>query len=401
MEQKGTEIPQIKEEKIPPNCPVPSPCPVCPSKPKPTQILLKILLVLLLAIILTFVILVGSGLRIVRKESLLDVLLASRRSITPTAEVAQPTPDPTAGWKTHTNLVGKFMVKYPDDWTTKEVGPLKPVTQYISNTVISESSNKAQIAISVSDTASAKKLAEGEQESGGEKFTLDGITAIKWLESKEKRAQGYAVGIKEDYVYGFLLECTSQECFESNKQYYLDTFNRILSTFKFLDQSATSSSTTSTVVPKDWKEFVTEDWDQTLKVTLSMPPGFSFKFTGSEWTIQNDSDATELWDFSPRTDYDGSSRRKWYQEKYPGLKILSVEEINLNQNSSYLKFLVEISKYNDHGEINGTQVVNHYLFIKDNIANIITPVSNKAYSSEAVIPKYISSIFASLKLSKK
>jgi hypothetical protein len=115
---------------------------------------------------------------------------------------------------------------------------------------------KAQITISVSDTDTARKLAEGEQKQSGEKFSLDGTMATKWLESKEKKAQGYILAIKGDRVYSILFECLSQECFETNKQYYLNIFNQILSTFKFLDQTSST---------ENWKTYTNSKYKYSLR----------------------------------------------------------------------------------------------------------------------------------------
>ncbi len=117
MDEEKAKISQLKVQEPPANCPVPPPCPVCPPRPKPTQILLKILLVLGAALLFAAIILVGSGLRISKGESLLDIWLASRRGISPTPEVlATPTPNPTADWKTYENTTFGYLLKYPNNW---------------------------------------------------------------------------------------------------------------------------------------------------------------------------------------------------------------------------------------------------------------------------------------------
>ncbi|MGI5825878.1 MAG: hypothetical protein ACOX50_00520 [Patescibacteria group bacterium] len=116
------EVEQLEVKEIPEGCPVSPPCPVCPPKPKPWQICLRMLLLLTAGLALAFIILACSGLRITRKESLLDIWLASRKGISPTPEVLEPTPtpDPIADWRTYTNEKYDFSIKYPSSWTFRE-----------------------------------------------------------------------------------------------------------------------------------------------------------------------------------------------------------------------------------------------------------------------------------------
>jgi hypothetical protein len=173
-------------------------------------------------------------------------------------------------------------------------------------------------------------------------------------------------------------------------------------------QNPTASSNI-VVIPSNWKQFTATDPDFELKSTMSMPPGYSFRFTGSEFTIQNDSDATELWDYSSsvyrdndgvlKNHYDGSSRRLWY-EKHLSVrqsmdKIVNVTEMPLNS-TTYLEITVQAPAYDDHGVTSGTKNGTHYVYVQNNILHMITPASNKAYTSAAQIPNNIEPILASL-----
>lgn len=162
-------------------------------------------------------------------------------------------------------------------------------------------------------------------------------------------------------------------------------------------------------IPSNWKKYTAEDPDFGVKTTLSMPPGYSFRFTGSESIIQNDSGATELWDYSSsvyrdndgvlKNHYDGSSRRTWYEkhlsEKQSTDKIASVKEKPLNA-SSYLEITVQTPSYDDHGVASGTKNGMHYVYVQNNILHMITPASNKAYTTAAQISGNIEPILASL-----
>jgi len=221
------------EEQIPQT--PPPPVPAIPATPAPLQSVTrpKAFIFVLLGLVLMIGVLFA-GVAIGQKGFLSSILSLGKPSPTPTLALT-PTPDPTANWRTYSNSEGKFSVKYPTEWTIKDLRSLGSIIQNVSNVVLEADEYKAQITISVSDTDTARKLAEGEQKQSGEKFSLDGTMATKWLESKEKKAQGYVLAIKGDRVYSILLECLSQECFETDKQYYLDIFDQILSTFKFLE----------------------------------------------------------------------------------------------------------------------------------------------------------------------
>lgn len=182
--------------------------------------------------------------------------------------------------------------------------------------------------------------------------------------------------------------------------------------------SPTPSATTETLptanpptvtVPANWKKYTAEDPDFGTRTTMVMPPGYSFRFTGSEFTIQNDSDATELWDYSSsvyrdndgilKNHYDGSSRRVWYEkrlsERQSPDKIVSVKEKPLNA-TTYLEITVQTPSYDDHGVTSGTKNGLHYVYVQNNILHMIVPASNKAYTSAALIPGNIEPILASL-----
>jgi len=182
-------------------------------------------------------------------------------------------------------------------------------------------------------------------------------------------------------------------------------------------------------IPKDWKEHAAEDSSFGIRTTLSLPPGFSFSFSGSEFSIK-DVKSEEIWDYStsvfvgcspecneennqpedisdscfnkPRNYYSGESRRLWYKkflngdffcnDSFFGNKtgeIISVDEEFITDNVSYLKVIVE-------SKLSGKEET-HYLYVQNNILHIIKPSSFKANSPDALLPKYINIILYSLK----
>jgi len=177
-------------------------------------------------------------------------------------------------------------------------------------------------------------------------------------------------------------------------------------------QPTTKPATQPITVPSDWKQYTATDPDFGIKTTMFMPPGYSFRFTGSEFTIQNDSDATELWNYSTsifrgkdglKDYYTEESRRAWYQKLLNGEfmlekphqfipgQITNVVEHQIGS-KSYLELTASGgSPTNYSGEV-GT----HYIYVQNGIVHIIKPASHKANSAEALIPSYIGTIFISL-----
>lgn len=254
MDREKTEIPQLKVKETPPNCPIPPPCPVCPSKPKPWQIGLKALLLLGAGLVLALIILVGSGLRITRKESLLDIWLAGRRGVSPTPEIlATPTPDPTADWKTYTNEEYDFEFKYPSNKTAEfleepyngfcnenkrrglvnlllwpEGKKLPVVGEEIGVSDVSlfiyGEENKNNLSLEKWIEKNCPQLLSGYKK---ENYEISGLSAVKYTRI------GEGVGAPEIQPYIFLLK--------NNKLFYVhpygdkEIFDQILSTFKFLE----------------------------------------------------------------------------------------------------------------------------------------------------------------------
>lgn len=192
---------------------------------------------------------------------------------------------------------------------------------------------------------------------------------------------------------------------------------QILSTFKFLEQDekpiVAIKNPADWKIPGDWKEFTATDPVWGVKTTLFLPPGFSFIFSGSDFTIQKDSDVSELWDYTTSirgtedgkslNTYKGGSRIEWYREYFENVngastsdKIIDSEDKKIIGGLRYLEVSVEAYV----GYPTQKKVINHYLYLQNNIVHILRPASNVSYTSTAVIPDNIATIFFSLKSNK-
>ena len=69
----------------------------------------------------------------------------------PGLPTVKPTTDPTAGWKTYTNVTNNFSIKYPSNWSSGSQGPVKDAWQQISSPDLApKGSQQPQIGMNVS-----------------------------------------------------------------------------------------------------------------------------------------------------------------------------------------------------------------------------------------------------------
>jgi len=200
--------------------------------------------------------------------SILGAYLIGQRSIypepvegpTPTPEVATPTPDPTADWETYTNTKVGFSFKYPLALTISECKEGLHLFESISGLKASEFCEtpplgKISLEYSVAPFTSGYSQSI-EFEVKEEEIILGNTKAIKQTVKKIKEAPGpdYAVFVtfsKDNYY--FLVSLRDKQ--------YEDTFNLILSTFKFLEEEG--KETYSFKVGKDigYELKYPDDWN--------------------------------------------------------------------------------------------------------------------------------------------
>lgn len=171
----------------------------------------------------------------------------------------------------------------------------------------------------------------------------------------------------------------------------------------------TPATTNKTViVPKDWKSYTATDPDFGITTTMSLPPGYIFEFTGSDYTLRNES-STELWNFITsvyrntegvlKNQYTGQSRRVWYENYLSrgqaNSHLTEVVELPINT-STYLRMLVDVPYYDDRGTYTGLGPVYQFLYVQNNIVHVFQPLTEKARASSSEIAQYIEPIFASL-----
>jgi hypothetical protein len=160
-------------------------------------------------------------------------------------------------------------------------------------------------------------------------------------------------------------------------------------------------------VPASWQVHTDTDPQYGLTTTLATPPGFTFAFTGSEWTLSDTQG--EIWhyqtslemqeDGSLENTYDAGSRRVWYQNYLqrqassnarPDV-VTNVEEYGV-AGTTYLAILVTPSYLPEAPET-------HYLYYQNGLMHILRPSSARATSPNAVIPQNIGPVLSSLEVS--
>lgn len=157
------------------------------------------------------------------QENLPPIVSPSTKKATkPTAgPTATPTPPPSVtSWKTYTNSIYRYNIKYPPAWTVQNLGSLEPkVPSYIVFNPSSASSSARSITVLVSTRTYAEQLALG---ASGSAITVAGIKGTKQSFQDSDGNTSTAVVLPRT---GSLLVLRS-------KTAYLNIFNIMLTTLK-------------------------------------------------------------------------------------------------------------------------------------------------------------------------
>ncbi|PJC28281.1 hypothetical protein CO054_00950 [Candidatus Shapirobacteria bacterium CG_4_9_14_0_2_um_filter_39_11] len=159
---------------------------------------------------------------------------------TPVA-VATPTPDPTADWKIYTNTKYGWFLRYPSNWETEEVVD-RSVIFRAPNTSYQEPTLKvktgAEIRIMLSPYKFSGDITSLEPKIGPVPESDVTIIAVERMAVAEQ----LAIKIISEGIGGRSISVNVpkgtevyQITFRSSDVPYQDTFNLILSTFKFLE----------------------------------------------------------------------------------------------------------------------------------------------------------------------
>ncbi|OGY18962.1 MAG: hypothetical protein A2784_02420 [Candidatus Chisholmbacteria bacterium RIFCSPHIGHO2_01_FULL_48_12] len=190
-----------------------SPLPPTPT-PKPKSLLILIGLVFLIILSVTGGFLLGKQL----------YSPASRSTLTSIAEPTS-TPDPTANWKTYTNNQYKFVFKHPNDW------------RVIS---LEEESKPQEIVVTYNpDTKDAylERNPDAYDQSQKSDAVINGVQITRIKNNKDVYRREYAI---IPLTSGTLIITGTLDVAVNQKQ--TSSFNQILSTFKFLDQTNDTSN---------------------------------------------------------------------------------------------------------------------------------------------------------------
>src|SRR3989338_5988602 len=182
--------------------------------PKPKSLLILIGLVFLIILSVTGGFLLGKQL----------YSPASRSTLTSIAEPTS-TPDPTANWKTYTNNQYKFVFKHPNDW------------RVIS---LEEESKPQEIVVTYNpDTKDAylERNPGAYDQSQKSDAVINGVQITRIKNNKDVYRREYAI---IPLTSGTLIITGTLDVAVNQKQ--TSSFNQILSTFKFLDQTNDTSN---------------------------------------------------------------------------------------------------------------------------------------------------------------
>lgn len=134
-----------------------------------------------------------------------------------------PTPTPTPGWKTYQNVTYGYKVKYPPDWTMRDLGALEPkIPSYIVFNQNTASAAARYISISASTRTLQEQLAIDGQ---GFPESVASVNAFRQY-FKDSNGQTSAAIVIPRTNYLIILR---------SKTPYLSIFNQMLTTFQLLN----------------------------------------------------------------------------------------------------------------------------------------------------------------------
>jgi len=171
------------------------------------------------------------------------VVVTPTPTVAPTVSESIPTLDPTAGWKTYTNTKYNYQLKYPSSWeiylprglSSLGLEGLTEVDFYPQgkNSILTINVLTATPQTIISDLESSR-WGRTSESLEMEEIEIAGIKGKK-ISGTDVPTGGALLRVifsKDNLTYDVLLKLRSEEI---NLGYTGDTFNQILSTFKFLD----------------------------------------------------------------------------------------------------------------------------------------------------------------------
>lgn len=227
----------------------PIPTPVEPLAPSPRRF--NPILILVVVILL---VLVGVGGLFLGKS-----LNGPQKSTQPAAyslptQIPTPTPDPTANWKTYSNTLAKFEIKYPAEWKEK-TSPTSglPVFYSVDEKEVLFYNFGPKGGMSMGDTID--NFCKGRHMKEIRRLFLDNFPAVYCQDPtlEPNRIFNQVLVQKDD----FQIEINGDFVKEDSEN-SLKIYNQILSTFKFLDQNQTSDIT-------NWKTYRSVNGNFSLK----------------------------------------------------------------------------------------------------------------------------------------
>lgn len=150
-------------------------------------------------------------------------------TITPTPQLSPTTPQPTAtpvptipstAWKTYNNATYGYSIKYPPDWTARDLGALEPkIPSYVVFNSPTATASARNITISISTRSYTDQLALG---ASGSATTVGGIAGTKQSFQDSDGNTSTVVTLPR----------TSNLLVLRMKTKYLTTFNQMLTTLQ-------------------------------------------------------------------------------------------------------------------------------------------------------------------------
>jgi len=218
---------------------------------------------------------------------------------TPTPTVTTtPTPDPTADWETYTNTKYGYLIKYPEGWYLSEAGDISEAADFLDVKKAPQDITPHDIKVRVHtikevgpqwvsvkaffDEIYNKPIGTISGPKGRTtkvaNITISGYKAVKQIEETfpietEAFYSTVVYVLKESNT---VIKVYTMASSKSEESVFIDTFNLMLSTFRFLGGKWQTYIAPKTEFTKSFKLYYPQGWELETRPAIRLSKGNSF-----------------------------------------------------------------------------------------------------------------------------
>ena len=214
------------------------------------------------------------------------------------AVVATLTPDPTADWETYTNTKYGYLIKYPEGWYLSEAGDISEAADFLDVKKAPQDITPHDIKVRVHtikevgpqwvsvkaffDEIYNKPIGTISGPKGRTtkvaNITISGYKAVKQIEETfpiETEAF-YSTAVYVLKESNTVIKVYTMASSKSEESVFIDTFNLMLSTFRFLGGKWQTYIAPKTEFTKSFKLYYPQGWELETRSAIRLSKGNSF-----------------------------------------------------------------------------------------------------------------------------